>query len=529
MAFLKSIEINQFRGIQQLAVSDLSNINLIVGDNNSGKTTFLEAIELLFAKAQLNSIKNVINQRTVLNPNSNSFYISFIKMFNMEQRKEQLEFDICADSNAGKLEFELRGRERTVSGDEALPLSGMSARQKVQYKRSSAYIPETVKIFEGSVITQTGKNIMKKARFLNSVGKKYIVGYVIVAVFSVVLLMVAVICNNYVSGQYDNAIGEMISINNLENSVEVLNGDINMAYLYLSEEGTENYEQDRKSAEQYLKMVKELQEKSFVREVTDAYCTVESFLGKSDFLTDALRRYFESDKQTGFEKLENSYNELQELYSYVTLRFQKAYSVKLNKLSQLENRLNALQQNILRLQIGMIVFTLICIGLYLTRVIMEISRSIATMQKGVESIQDNVLSAEPIQIESNDEFEEFAAAFNKMTGIIQKQMREIEENADIKERLAEMEIKNLKMFSELQRSHLDFLQSRVNPHFLFNTLNMISSLARIENADQCAELMETTAAFLRYNLDNISKTVPLEKEVENLKDYVAIQECRYGG
>lgn len=370
---------------------------------------------------------------------------------------------------------------------------------------------------------------MKKARFLNSVGKKYIVGYVIVAVFSVILLMVAVICNNYVSGQYDNAIGEMISINNLENSVEVLNGDINMAYLYLSEEGTENYEQYRKSAEQYLKIVKELQEKSFVREVTDAYCTVENFLGESDFLTDALRRYFESDKQTGFEKLENSYNELQELYSYVILRFQKAYSVKLNKLSQLENRLNALQRNILRLQIGMIVCTLICIGLYLTRVIMEVSRSIATMQKGVESIQDNVLSAEPIQIESNDEFEEFAAAFNKMTGIIQKQMREIEENADIKERLAEMQIKNLKMFSELQRSHLDFLQSRVNPHFLFNTLNMISSLARIENADQCAELMETTAAFLRYNLDNISKTVPLEKEVENLKDYVAIQECRYGG
>ena len=48
---------------------------------------------------------------------------------------------------------------------------------------------------------------MKKARFLNSVGKKYILGYVIVAVFSVILLMVAVICNNYVSGQYDNAIG----------------------------------------------------------------------------------------------------------------------------------------------------------------------------------------------------------------------------------------------------------------------------------------------------------------------------------
>ena len=41
MANITSIEINQFRGIKQLTVSDFSNINLIVGDNNSGKTTFL--------------------------------------------------------------------------------------------------------------------------------------------------------------------------------------------------------------------------------------------------------------------------------------------------------------------------------------------------------------------------------------------------------------------------------------------------------------------------------------------------------
>lgn len=370
---------------------------------------------------------------------------------------------------------------------------------------------------------------MKKARFLNSVGKKYTVGYAIIMFFSIILLLTAVICNNYVSGQYDNAISEMSAINNLENKVETLNSDVNMAYLYLSEEGIENYQTDKKAADQYLKRVEKLQEESFVREVTDAYCTVESFLEKADYLTSCLQGYFDSDKKAGFEKLETSYKELQELYSYVTLRFQKAYSAKLNTLSQLEYRLNTLQKNILRLQISILVFTILCIGVYLTKVIREISRSIVTMQKGMESIQDNVQKAEPICIESNDEFEEFAAAFNKMTGIIQKQMRKIEENADIKERLAEMEIKNLKMLSELQKSHLDFLQSRVNPHFLFNTLNMISSLARLENADQCAELMETTAAFLRYNLDNISKTVPLEKEVENLKDYVAIQECRYGG
>lgn len=91
MANITSIEINQFRGIKQLTVSDFSNINLIVGDNNSGKTTFLEAIQLLFAKAQLSSVKNIIRQRTVLNIHDNSFYTSFIKMFNVEQNEDLLD------------------------------------------------------------------------------------------------------------------------------------------------------------------------------------------------------------------------------------------------------------------------------------------------------------------------------------------------------------------------------------------------------------------------------------------------------
>ena len=119
MTFINGIEITKFRGIQKLEISEFSNINLIVGDNNSGKTTFLEAIQLLFAKPQLSSIKSVINQRTMLNPNS-SFYTSFIKMFNKEQSKDFLEFDIYARSNNGSLEFELNGCEKIVSGEEAV-------------------------------------------------------------------------------------------------------------------------------------------------------------------------------------------------------------------------------------------------------------------------------------------------------------------------------------------------------------------------------------------------------------------------
>lgn len=162
MASIKLIEINGLRGIKKLIVSDLSKINLIVGDNNSGKTTFLEAIQLLFAESQLSSVKNVINQRTVLNLHDNSFYTSFIKMFNVEQDNKLLDFDIYAESNKGQIVFEMKGREKVVSGDDALQISTMSSRQKATYKKSSAILPETVKVFSGSIISQNGKKPIEK-------------------------------------------------------------------------------------------------------------------------------------------------------------------------------------------------------------------------------------------------------------------------------------------------------------------------------------------------------------------------------
>jgi predicted ATP-dependent endonuclease of OLD family len=55
MANLNSIFINAFRGISDLNIDELSQINLIVGDNNCGKTSILEAIQLLRAPGDINN------------------------------------------------------------------------------------------------------------------------------------------------------------------------------------------------------------------------------------------------------------------------------------------------------------------------------------------------------------------------------------------------------------------------------------------------------------------------------------------
>ena len=107
-------------------------------------------------------VKNIIKQRTVLNVSESSFYTSFIKMFNVNQESELLDFDIYAVSNNGPIRFEMRGRERTISGEEALQMSTMSLGQKAHYKKESTVVPETAKLFSGSIISQNGKKPIEK-------------------------------------------------------------------------------------------------------------------------------------------------------------------------------------------------------------------------------------------------------------------------------------------------------------------------------------------------------------------------------
>jgi AAA15 family ATPase/GTPase len=168
MSKINSIEINQFRGIKKLEVSDFSRINLIVGDNNCGKTTFLEAIQLLFAEANLSSVKSIVKQRTILKPND-SFYVSFINLFNAGQKGNSFSFDIYASSNDGTIRFEITGKETAVSGEDALRVSSMSSKQKNTYKKSLPLLPETAKIFTGNIISQKGKNLTDKEITVSSI------------------------------------------------------------------------------------------------------------------------------------------------------------------------------------------------------------------------------------------------------------------------------------------------------------------------------------------------------------------------
>jgi LytS/YehU family sensor histidine kinase len=83
----------------------------------------------------------------------------------------------------------------------------------------------------------------------------------------------------------------------------------------------------------------------------------------------------------------------------------------------------------------------------------------------------------------------------------------------------------LKLATEAQ---LASLESRIHPHFLFNTLNSISSLIP-EDPRRAEKLVEQMATLLRFSLDsNHTGLVPLGREMKIVSDYLAIEQARFG-
>ena len=95
-------------------------------------------------------------------------------------------------------------------------------------------------------------------------------------------------------------------------------------------------------------------------------------------------------------------------------------------------------------------------------------------------------------------------------------------------RLAEEIRARIELEKTLREMELKVLQAQVNPHFLFNTLNTIARLALFENAGSTQGLAFALSKILRYSLSKIDQLVPVKDELSHVKDYLLIQEARFG-
>jgi two-component sensor histidine kinase/uncharacterized membrane protein len=96
-------------------------------------------------------------------------------------------------------------------------------------------------------------------------------------------------------------------------------------------------------------------------------------------------------------------------------------------------------------------------------------------------------------------------------------------------RVKEEQLKRMQAEADARTSQLGMLRYQLNPHFLFNTLNTVSALIRVQDNRTAQKMVARLGDFLRHSLDSDpALMITLEQEIEALMLYLDIEKIRFG-
>ena len=164
---IETIDSIHFRGIHDLSVEALNHINIVTGDNNSGKTSLLEAI--LFLRNP-NDLTNILRIALVRDVNDYfavaSVYGSFINLFPRHTKK--LEVSINAKCKGKKIEFGLSGEQKMIMLDpeDAIKKAHPDKRNRIMCDMNSDLVE--IDAFSGQLISTVNETVDKIAVEINA-------------------------------------------------------------------------------------------------------------------------------------------------------------------------------------------------------------------------------------------------------------------------------------------------------------------------------------------------------------------------
>jgi two-component system sensor histidine kinase YesM len=143
-------------------------------------------------------------------------------------------------------------------------------------------------------------------------------------------------------------------------------------------------------------------------------------------------------------------------------------------------------------------------------------RPIRRLQQFMKEVEVGKLDSR-VPVESKDELGQLTAGFNNT----------IEKLSDLLNEVYISKLSEAEMSLKQKESELKLLQSQINPHFLYNSLETIRGMALEENQVNIAIMSNSLGKLLRYNLKNSSASVSLSEEIKFCEMYMQIQKFRF--
>lgn len=226
------------------------------------------------------------------------------------------------------------------------------------------------------------------------------------------------------------------------------------------------------------------------------------------------------------EKYKDYYEECLKMYRYLN-----SYIADLNG-QQFKNNsasYQTLRQAILFLEAVSSIMLILIMGVctlmlyYMVKNVSAPLRGLAATAKLVGQANFNVKMP---PTDAEDEVGVLTRAFNTMVSSLEEYVKLTKENMEKEQKMVERE---LLMETHLKEAQLRYLQSQINPHFLFNSLNAGAQLAMMEDAEKTSIFVERMAEFFRYNVKKGNEDATLGEEVEAVENYIYILNVRFAG
>ena len=170
----------------------------------------------------------------------------------------------------------------------------------------------------------------------------------------------------------------------------------------------------------------------------------------------------------------------------------------------------------------------LALGLVMAWSLMRLLTPVQEMIGASQAVVRGELDTPDIPVPRQDEMGRLIDAFNRMKHSMAQQVNTLREKNEMEQALHQQKTQALELQNRMERSRLQQLRSQIDPHFLFNTLNVILQTAGQETAYRTQALITALSHLLRYSLMSNDEQVPLSREVRIVDEYYSIYHVRFG-
>ena len=189
--------------------------------------------------------------------------------------------------------------------------------------------------------------------------------------------------------------------------------------------------------------------------------------------------------------------------------------------------ISALNERITMLQ-TVVVALCVALGCVTGLMVMRLLTPVQQMIAASRAIGKSEFDTPDIPLPKQPEIARLAESFNIMKHSMAQQVTTLQEKNEIERELHRQKTEALELQNRMERSRLQQLRSQIDPHFLFNTLNVIQQTAGTETAYRTQALIMALSHLLRYSLMSNDEQVPLSREVRIVDEYYSIYHVRFG-